>query len=381
VFSDDLSILSKNKQEIQKLKKQNIEASSSKLKNTWVNPLSITASITKASPANGVDNTTKQYGIMLNQDIFRSGGIYYAIQYANASEELNLFNLNIENQNLKKQIILALLELKNLRLSAKQTALRVKNANIEVDLKKQLYTAGEIDIIPLNTALMSKNTLIDNELSLNNSIEQKKLELQKLTDLKEEQIVLPTFTKVLEKDFLKQNSTVKSLTLASKFQKRTHQINRSSLLPKVTLSGQYGKQDFDSKNNALDYDGKFYNYGLSVSLPLDIRTNATLEETQTSYLQSKLQLQEEKRSAKIFYNQTLKNIDLITAKTKVANQNLKLYEELINLTSKEVQAGTKTKYDLETLQNNEKIEKYNIKINEIQKQIQLANLYFLTLQR
>jgi outer membrane protein TolC len=152
-------------------------------------------------------------------------------------------------------------------------------------------------------------------------------------------------------------------------------------LPKVTLSGQYGKQDFDSKNNALDYDGKFYSYGLSVSLPLDIRTNATLEETQTSYLQSKLQLQEEKRSAKIFYNQTLKNIDLITAKTKVANQNLKLYEELINLTSKEVQAGTKTKYDLETLQNNEKIEEYNIKINEIQKQIQLANLYFLTLQR
>jgi len=53
-----------------------------------------------------------------------------------------------------------------------------------------------------------------------------------------------------------------------------------------------------------------------------------------------------------------------------------LYDDLIQATQAGVNAGTKTGYDLQTLKNSKKIEELEIKINEINIQIELAKLHF-----
>ncbi len=79
-------------------KEQNME-SSSKLKKDWINPIDL--SISKSY--GDVFDSTKS-SISINQPIFKSGGIYSAIKYANASYKFNDIDISIQKKELIKDV-------------------------------------------------------------------------------------------------------------------------------------------------------------------------------------------------------------------------------------------------------------------------------------
>ena len=62
----------------------------------------------------------------------------------------------------------------------------------------------------------------------------------------------------------------------------------------------------------------------------------------------------------------------------LAQNNLALYDDLIQATTAGVKTGYRSGYDLETLQNTKKIDEYEITINELNIQLELVKLHYLT---
>ena len=61
-----------------------------------------------------------------------------------------------------------------------------------------------------------------------------------------------------------------------------------------------------------------------------------------------------------------------------SSDNLKLYEDLIMVNKSSNAAGMSADYDLEVLQNTQKINQYDLQINDINKKLQYTKLYFKT---
>ena len=84
----DPSILSTSKQEQIRFNKEKVDVSANKLEDTWINP--ITVKLEQSATTGGAFETeSTAVGVSISQDIFRSGGIYFAIKYAKANRQVN----------------------------------------------------------------------------------------------------------------------------------------------------------------------------------------------------------------------------------------------------------------------------------------------------
>jgi hypothetical protein len=97
------SILNDTKEDIFNLEFKKAKKDSESLKNSWLSPARFETAITK-NRNNQLSTTSKNIKIVWNQDIFRSGGIFYAIKYAKQMEKYNFNLLTSQKLNLIKQI-------------------------------------------------------------------------------------------------------------------------------------------------------------------------------------------------------------------------------------------------------------------------------------
>jgi len=63
-----------------------VEAESSKLRDSWISPLNLSYSYLKSNPYENNQNS-RNAAIKMDQTIFASGGIYYGIKFAEASQK------------------------------------------------------------------------------------------------------------------------------------------------------------------------------------------------------------------------------------------------------------------------------------------------------
>ena len=75
------------------------------------------------------------------------------------------------------------------------------------------------------------------------------------------------------------------------------------------------------------------------------------------------------------YNLTAQQVFILLA---LQCQNDKLYEDLIMVNKSSNAAGMTADYDLEVLQNTQKVNEYDLQINDINKKLQYTKLYFKT---
>ena len=78
------------------------------------------------------------------------------------------------------------------------------------------------------------------------------------------------------------------------------------------------------------------------------------------------------------YEQILASINTYDEFEKTIQENLKLYEDLILVNRSSNSAGMTADYDLEILENTQKINQYDLKINDINRKLQYTKLYFKT---
>lgn len=376
LFANELELLQKDKKELRQLEKEVIEKKYESSKDEWIGKINLNSSVGKERDFTDDETSdmTRSIGLSFSQSIYESGGIEYSIQYARQQLKSDMLAWENENIALIQAIYETLLEIKKLGLQIEQSDYSLKNKEIELILKRIQYEAGKVDIIELNNAIMSKNNQQKENISLMNSLKDKEYELSKYTTLKSNQIKILDF-KIIHKDkFLKDNLNIRYENSKVELLDTSYKQLKSSYLPQVSLNTSTTYTN--NENKEQNESGKI---GISASMPIfDITKDSKLEKSKLEVLKQKVNVTDMQNELIYEYEQILAQINTYDEYEKTIQNNLKLYEDLIMVNKSSNSAGMTADYDLEVLQNTQKINEYDLKINDINKKLQYTKLYFKT---
>ncbi|MEA3352827.1 MAG: TolC family protein [Campylobacterota bacterium] len=375
-YPQEHQLLNKSREDQLNFQKDKIANEHNSLKNNWISPWSIQSSINKNISTTNTHTSAKKISIGFSQDIYRSGGINFSIQYANEKYKQDLYELEDERSTLLYEIYNNLLRIKKIKMQIDQNRYSLKNQDIEIYKKKIQYESGQIDIVELNNALMGKNTKIKENIILKNSLTNSLKELSRYTDLKYDEIELINFNSINKDKFLSSNLSLKIQQAKESLSQKEYQKNKSDYLPSVSLKGEYGYSQ--SENNTLDTTNKgdHSSIGVYLSIPIDYFKSSKLNVSKKEHLIQKNRSIILKKELLVEYEQTINNIKLYEEHNKILNNNIELYDELLNIVLVKVKNGYVSKYDADILNNTKKIDMLELKINEISIQEQLALLFF-----
>lgn len=365
-------ILSKTKRSIIENEKKQNKKNSDILKFDWINPITGSYShtiSTQTSPSQTIDNLS----ISLNQPIFRSGGIYYAIKYAKANREFLKFATSLSEKSLLVNAYTILLNLKNLNLSIKKQKLLIKNAAINITVKKEQYLKGLIDSSFLDNAILNKNSLDIGLLNMQSSKVDLEKQFKVISSLNYKTIKLPHLKLIDLSKFLKSNLVLKDSMANIKQTNYLKKMTISKYLPTVSLFANYNSSRISYIGIVRD---SYKQYGINISMPLfDINRGKNIQLQKLKYLKSKLEMIDKRHQEKELYNSTIEKIKIYYKKIALAKKQEHLYASLLSNTKDLYKAGEKTVYDVDTMQNSlrsTKIDKYIYK-NDID--LLLLSLY------
>lgn len=173
-------------------KKETLE--SNLTKDSWINPLSIEADFSKNKTIDNSKGNSKKVYLDFNQDIFRSGGIYYTILKGKNQKELANINFSSSMSMEKNEAYRLVLSLNKSDLEISQQKYLLENKNIEIEKKQEQYLNGTIDIEELDQAVIEKNDILNQIEDLKTSKLNLQKELRKISQISYKKI----FPEVLE---------------------------------------------------------------------------------------------------------------------------------------------------------------------------------------
>lgn len=375
--TDDASLLSTEKQTLLRQQQEINQAEHEKLRTNWISPINLNASYSYDKSAMGdYHSEMETLSASISQDIFRSGGITYQIRYADAKKQSAEITYQQSIAQLNQQLFLALLSYQKNSVLVEQSQKRLNNKEIEIFIKRQLFENGKVDVTELNNALMGKSSELKTLTSLRYSHSEQRYEIAKISDINPDIYSLPDFELVDKEQFVTQQFDLQYVQAQSDTLKNLYHVTATHYLPAVALNADMGYRNYDPKELSGAYNGDYYSAGLQLTMPLVYNASATIQEAQATYLQEAAKIADQKRALQAEYAQAIEKVQSYRNYIEITSKNLILYDELIRALQAGVTAGTKTGYDLQTLKNTKAIEELEIKINEINIQIELAKLHF-----
>jgi outer membrane protein TolC len=145
----------------------------------------------------------------------------------------------------------------------------------------------------------------------------------------------------------------------------------SQYLPAVSLYANY----YDTDQDIMGMNSRYSNYGLRITMPININAPQDIEASRVEYLRSMVELQDSRKKVENEYRLTLKTIRILDKKISLALSDERLYRDLLKTTKEQAQSGEKTKLDIETMRNSMKMARLDAMIYRIEKQIELLKLY------
>lgn len=375
--AEEATLLSEEKNTIIRQQKIQNETEYEKLRTNWIAPVNLNGTYSHdKSASSGNQSDLKKISASVSQDIFRSGGIAYAIAFANANRKSRDIELQQLIAGLNQQLFTAMLNYRKNSYGLEQSSMRLRNKEIEIFLKRQQYEAGKADITQLNNALMDQSSELKNQASLRYLIAQQRYEIAKISDLNPDKVPIPEFMLIEKDEFMSNRFDLRYAQSQALAANESYGVTKSGYLPTLSFNASAGYQDFDPKETLGGYHGTFYGTGLSLNIPLTYNSSYAIEEAKAIQLKQSASVADKRREVEASYQQSLELIDSYRKYIAITSKNLSLYDELIAATKAGVDAGYKTGYDLQTLQNTKTIDEFEIKINEINIQIELAKIYF-----
>ena len=353
--------------------------SGDKLKNSWINPIILQYKNNRSNQIESNIQTTNQFGVSINQPIFKSGAIWASIKYAKYLKNENLEKINLQKRTLIKQAYDILLNIHKINISIQKQKLLIKNANIDIQRKKEQYLSGILDSSFLDNAILNKNNL---EVALEDLVFKKKElidNFKTLSDLDYKSVALPHLELISKNKYLT-NLNLKIAKQNIKVKKALKGMNLGNSLVSVNFLANYTNIDTKYSKQTLLYQNdisNFYNIGFSVTIPLDVNTPKTIQESKIDYLKSVLEYRDKVSQSISQYDTQIANIKAIDKKIDIYKNSIATYNSLIEATKNNIKAGTSTDLDLETLQNSKQINQLNIESLQIDKQSVLLELYYL----
>ncbi|QFR43435.1 TolC family protein [Sulfurimonas xiamenensis] len=377
LFSDEEldSYISQNKKEQFIYDYEKNEAESSKLRDSWIAPLNLNYTHSKSDPY-GEQQTSESASIKMDQPIFQSGGIYYGIKFAEASRIYSDYSIDVAKRKLVKDAVSLLMQIKQIDLKVSKQKLQIENSEINLAQKKEDYLNGQLDSGFLDSAIIDRNILIQALYDLETNKERLISKFNAISDMNYKNAFVPNLNILTQEQFLKHNIVLgmsESEIVKNRYAK---DVTVAQYLPKVNITAGYNWDKSDSIyqfGSAKEKD--YYNFGFKVNLPLDINTFRDIESSKIDYLKSQLLVEDKMRELKAIFEQVMQNIENFERKKQLSVENMELYEKLLSDTKELYQAGYKTQYDVELLQNSVAIQKSDVKIYELDKQLELLTLY------
>ena len=363
------NVLSQTKNDILNYSYDKSIQDSKKLKNDWINPITY-----KYIYNDGEQYTTQKSFISISQPIFKSGGIYYAIKYAASVEKYSKTSIDAQKKELIKQTVNLLFQIKKINITINKQKLLIKNAKLDVQRKKEQVLNGILDTSFLDNAIIEANTkqnaLIDLEyqkLTLVNN-------LSNLSDKKYEELELPTLKLIEDDDYISNNIYVKQASQDIDQSYWMKNMIRSNYLPTINFTGDYTKYHDIDNNPSLSESGTT-NLGFNITIPLDIKYSYTTQSAKIEYLQKKATLEDKKREELNKFKNATAKIDSLNRKIDIAFSDIKLYDSLLTQIEEQLSVGMKTQSDVDTMVNSKKIKELDTKSLEVEKQIELLEIY------
>ena len=374
--ADELgNILSDNKELLFDYDFKSNELESDMLSKSWINPVRLQYSKRYSTQFTDRTSRTGSYTILIDQPIFRSGGIYYAIKYSQALRDANEAELRFQKRQMIGDAVSILFNLKKNRLEQQKMKYLIKNDKIDIRQKRDSYDAGLLDSSFLDQAILKKSqdeaTLLELELNL--------LELKQrfslLSDKKPDGLRLPLLKMMSKRKYSEGNLELKTDRLRAEQSAYNANVTTAKYLPTVSLQGQYIDGDLNPLYARPGIEEKYYNYGFTVSMPLDINSLTDIEASKVKKLRAAVQVLDRKDQIVQEYEWIHNSLSILDKKIVLAQKDEKVYNNLFRLTKNLAQAGEKTSLDADIMQNSLQIRKLDQKIYKIDKQVQLLKLY------
>ena len=354
-----------------------------KLRDSWIQPLQLRYSISKSNPYNEQDASTQQTqnaAIVMDQPIFKSGGIYYGIKFAEASYEYNKYSIDVAKRKLIKEAVQLLIQIKQNELNLQKQELQIDNSRINLELKQEQYLNGQLDSGFLNNAVIEKNKVTQALFDLQTNHERLISKFKSISDLDYEQAATPHLRLISSEQFLEHNIDIKQLKSEGERNLYNKNVTIAKYLPTVSLTAGYNWDKLENPSFAglpvsSPPETQYYNYGLKATIPIDFNTLRDVESSRVEYLKSLVIIDDKKRELTSLYEQVTQNLNNYDKKIALSEENKALYMKLLDETTQLYKAGYKTQYDVRTLSNSVKIEEVEQSTFELDKQLELLNLY------
>ncbi|MFW3412990.1 TolC family protein [Aliarcobacter butzleri] len=372
LFANEKSneVLMPLKNEIRDLETKSIEEKKEVNKYEWLNNLNISLSQSKDDE----NIKTKDYSLNLNQKIVDFGGISSQIDYANNLFKQEALKIKMENFEDLNTLYKNFIDLKINDINILQNDLNIKNSEIEVDIKKSQYRNGQSDISDLNDAIMKKNLLEDSKMNLKLNKVIYENDIKKLTSYEINNLSIPSISLISKDIFLEKSTKKLYANLESQVSQNEYKKTKSKYLPALNLTGAVGYQDSTTKKSQ-DY----YNYGASITMPLNYTFSNDIEYSKLVYLQNRKKEELTSIELEKVYDSSIETIKQFENRINLALNDIKLYEELLELNQEEFNAGFKADEDVQTLKNSKEIRKLDIEKYKLNIKKELLYIYFQTI--
>jgi outer membrane protein TolC len=373
------SYISELKKEQFNLDYKKNEAESSKLRDSWIAPLNIQYSRSTSNPYDS-EQTSQSAAIKMDQPIFQSGGIYYGIKYAQAFQKYNDYSIDVAKRKMIKDAIALLMQIKQSDLRIKRQTLQIKNAEISLQQQKEQYLNGQLDSGFLDNAIIERNVVIQNLYDLQTSKQRLITSFKTLSDLEYSQVKIPHLELLSKEEFLKDNIVLHMAESKVEQDRYNKNVTVAKYLPKVSLTAGYNwskseNNRFSEGMSSFSEEKDYYDYGFRASMPLNINIFRDIESARIDYLKSTVQKEDSKVQLDALFTQVMQNLDNLDKKKELSMENKEIYTKLLKDTQDLYSAGYKTEYDVDLLKNSVQISELDVEVFEIDKQLELLNLY------
>ncbi len=365
----DENIISEKRLKNFDLTKEQIQEDSSKLKKDWINPITY-----QFSNNLGEEYKTQKSMISINQPIFQSGGIYQAIKYADNSYKYANLDLEKQKKELIKEALNLLFMIEKTNLNIQKAQYTLANAKIDVNRKKEQVLNGFLDASYLDDSLLTLNTTKHNLVDLKYQKQELINNFNNISSNDYTKFELPTFIIFSEKEFLENNIDLKQIEADVDKKGNYSYMTMAKYLPSVSAFYNYSKYH-DTDNNIKLTKENEQTFGVNVTVPFDSRTFNDVQSKRIDYLKSKLNLENSLDDEKTFFKTKLEKIAMLEERLQITKDDLEVYDSILKIINEEKQAQIKTQSDLDTLQNSQKIKSLDLKIYEIDKQLELLEMY------
>lgn len=363
-------VLSQSRNEVFYLSAEKATQDSQKLEKDWINPIQFSYTYTMdVAGGGGKESNIGKFNIAISQPIFKSGGIGYAIKYADASNKYAHLDIALQKKAMMKDAIKILFQLRQTDLSIKKQNLVVVNADIDVEIKKEQVIHGVMDASFLDNAIIDANAkkvaLVDLQTQKTNLVNQ----FKNYSDKPYETLQLPVLSLLSQEEFVNNNGFI---------QKNQEEIIQKEWYSKMittkylpTINAIYNYNHFADKSDGTN---DAY-YGASISIPLDIRYKNETQSVKLDYLKAKANSENIKKEELNLYQTKLAKLENIDKKIALAQKDVELYKSLVFQVKELASVGLKTSTDATILENSLQIKSMDEAILKLDQQMELLELY------